>query len=275
MARHCKPIWDQPVAQINHHQVLALVEPLWASKHCTAKRIAHRVGQICDYAKVKGLRDGDNPARFKGLLQYALPPRNDNTRHHPATPISELPALMARLAALPGTAALALRMTALTACRVGEVYGMTWDEIDVGAACWRIPAARYKTKREHLVPLSSAAMEVLAACPRFNDNPYVFPSPTKAGAPLSNMAIIVLLKRFGIKTTAHGMRSTFSDWVADSTDFSFETREECLGHVVGNAVSRAYRRGAALEKRRALLTLWAQTIAPQQAKVLPLKAAAE
>jgi integrase len=275
MARHCQPIWDQPIAQLNHHQVLALVEPLWISKYCTAKRIANRMGQICDYAKVKGLRDGDNPARLKGLLQYALPPHNDNTRHHPATPISELPALMARLSQLPGTAALALRMTVITACRVGEVYGMTWDEVDIDAKVWRIPAARYKTKKEHVVPLSTAAMEVLAACPRLTNNNFVFPSPTKAGAPLSNMAIIVLLtKRLGIKTTAHGMRSTFSDWVADSTDFSFETREECLGHTVGNKVTQAYRRGAALQKRRELLELWGRTIAPREV-VVPFNAAAE
>jgi integrase len=273
MARHCRPIWDQPIAQINHHHVLALIEPLWVSKYTTAKRIANRVGQICDYAKVKGHRDGDNPARFKGLLQYALPPHNDNTRHHHATPISELPALMERLAALPDTAALAFRLAILTACRVGEVFGATWDEIDLGAQLWTIPATRYKTGKAHQVPLSPQAMEVLAACPRFDRNPYVFPSPTKAGAPLSNMAIIVLLKRMGLKTTAHGTaRSTFSDWAHDFTDVSHEIIEECLGHQTGNAVSRAYRRGQALEKRRALLTLWAERIAPQQL-VVPLNAA--
>jgi integrase len=275
MARHCRPIWDQPIASINHHHVLALVEPLWVSKYTTAKRIANRVGQICDYAKVKGWREGDNPARFKGLLQYALPPHNDNTRHHHATPISELPALMERLVVFPGTAALAFRLAILTACRVGEVYGATWDEIDLGAQLWTIPAARYKTGKAHQVPLSSAALEVLASAPRVGGNPYVFISPTKAGAPLSSMAIITLLKRMGLKTTAHGTaRSTFSDWAHDFTDVSHEVIEECLGHQTGNAVSRAYRRGQALEKRRALLTLWAQTITPQGV-VVPFNAAAE
>jgi integrase len=213
MARHCKAIWNQPIAQLTHHQVLALIEPLWVIKHTSAKRTAQRIGQICDYAKVKGLRDGDDPARFKGLLQYALPPHNDNTRHHHATPISDLPALMERLATLPDTAALAFRLAILTACRVGEVFGATWAEIDLGAQLWTIPAARYKTSKTHQVPLSSAALEVLASTPRMDNNPYVFVSPTKAGAPLSNMAIIVLLKRMGLKTTAHGTaRSTFSDW---------------------------------------------------------------
>jgi integrase len=118
-------------------------------------------------------------------------------------------------------------------------------------------------------------MQVLASCPRFEGNPYVFPSPTKPRAPLSGTAIIVLLKRMGLKTTAHGTaRSTFSDWAHDFTDTSHEVIEECLGHQTGNAVSRAYRRGQALDKRRALLTLWAERIAPQEV-VVPLKAAAE
>jgi integrase len=275
MATHAAPLWGRPVSDIDHHLMLQAIEPLWGAHPDTAHKLMNRIAQVLDFSRVKDWRTGETP-RMKGTFEYVLPKAaNVNQRHYHATPISELPALMARLAALPGTAALALRMTVLTACRVGEVYGATWDEMDLEAKVWRIPAARYKTQKEHVVPLSSAAMEVLARCPRFNGNPYCFPSPTKAGAPLSNMAIIVLLtKRLGLKTTAHGMRSTFSDWVADSTEFSFETREECLGHTVGNKVTQAYRRGAALQKRRELLELWGQTIAPKAANQ-PIKTAAE
>ena len=123
---------------------------------------------------------------------------------------------------------------------------------------WRIPAQRYKTLREHIVPLSRAALDVLAECPRFEGNPFLFVSPVKAGAPLSNMACQVLFKRLGVKATLHGTaRSTFSDWAHDFPEMPHEIIEECLGHSVGSAVSRAYRRGQAIEKRRALLEMWA------------------
>jgi integrase len=276
LARHCRLIWDRPIGEIDKHAVLSVISPIWTSKHCSAKRCLHRIGQVTKYAKFMGWRSGDNPAEYRDNLSHACPrPANLNTRHHPALPLAELPALMERLAALPGTAALAFRLAILTACRVGEVYGATWDEIDLGAQLWTIPATRYKTGKAHQVPLSTAAMQVPSACPRFPGNPFLFPSPVKAGAPLSNMAIIVLLKRLGLKTTAHGTaRSTFADWAADHTDFDFEVREGCLGHTVGTAVTRAYRRGQALEKRRALLELWGETIAPQTV-ASTFKAAAE
>jgi integrase len=261
MRRHGARLWGMPVADVTHSSILPAVEPLWGPHPETAHRLLHRIGQVLDFSRVKGWRTGETP-RMRGTFEYVLPKAaNANQHHHHALPLAELPAFMARLEALPGTAALAFRFAILTASRVGEVFGATWDEIDLEAKIFRISAFRYKTLKEHLIPLSSSALAVLAACPRFADNPYVFPSPNKAGAPLSNMAIIQLLKRMGIKTTAHGTaRSTFSDWAHDATDFSHEVIEECLGHAVGNAVSRAYRRGAAIEKRRCLLSLWADTL---------------
>jgi integrase len=275
MARHCKAIWNTPISAIDNQAVLLVIRPLWNSRHYSARRCLHRIGQVVKYGKFMGWRSGENPAEYRGNLDNACPrPANLNIRHHSALPFAQLPALMARLAALPGTTPLALRMAILTACRVGEVFGATWAEIDMDAQLWRIPATRYKTKKEHVVPLSAAAIAVLAACPRFEGNPYCFPSPTKAGAPLSSMAIIVLLKRMGLRTTAHGTaRSTFSDWAHDFTDTSHEVIEECLGHQTGNAVSRAYRRGQALDKRRVLLELWADRIVPRAAQ--PLKVAAQ
>jgi integrase len=273
MRRHAAALWAMPVGEVGRLDMLKVIEPLWSPKRCSAKRLMERCGQVLDFSRVKGWRTADTP-RHRGTFEYVLPKAaNINVRHHPALPLPQLPALMARLEALPGTAALAFRLAILTACRAGEVYGATWDEVNLGTQLWTIPAARYKTGKAHQVPLSSAAMQVLSACPRFTDNPFVFPSPTKARAPLSNMAIIVLLKRMGIQTTAHGTaRSTFADWAADHTDFDFEVREGCLGHTVGTAVTRAYRRGDALLKRRALLELWGQTIAPQGV-VVPFKAA--
>jgi integrase len=255
MRHHGARLWGMAVSEVTHTAILPAIEPLWGPHPETAHRLLHRIGQVLDFSRVKGWRTGETP-RMKGTFEYVLPKAaNANQRHHHALPLAELPAFMARLEALPGTAALAFRFAILTASRVGEVFGMTWGEVE--GSVWRIPAFRYKTLKEHLVPLSPAALSVLAACPRFADNPYVFPSPNKAGAPLSNMAIIQLLKRMGVKTTAHGTaRSTFSDWAHDHTDFSHEVIEECMGHQTGNAVSRAYRRGAAIEKRRALLTEW-------------------
>jgi integrase len=276
LARHCKAIWDQPINEIDKHAVLAVISPIWTSKHCFAKRCLHRIGQVIKYAKFMGWRSGDNPAEYRDNLSHGCPrPANLNTRHHPALPLAQLPEFMAQLMALPGTAALAARFAILTCSRVSEAFLATWDEIDLEAQVFKIPAPRYKTGKEHVVPLSTQAMQVLSRCPRFDGNPYVFPSPSKPGAPLSNMAGIVLLKRMGVQTTLHGTaRSTFADWAADCTNFDFEVREGCLGHVVGTAVTRAYRRGDALMKRRALLTLWGQTIAPQEV-VVPFKAAAE
>jgi integrase len=262
MERHAAAIWDRPIAAMDHLAVLGVVQPLWAGKNTTARRLMHRIHQVCGYAKWMHWREGDNPAEYRGNLEHACPkPANANIRHHPALPLSQLPSFMARLEALPGVAALAARFAILTCSRVSEAFLATWDEINLEAQTFRIPANRYKTSKEHVVPLSAPAMQVLSACPRFAGNPYVFPSPTKPGASLSNMAGIVLLKRMGVQTTLHGTaRSTFADWAADHTDADFETREGCLGHSVGSAVTRAYRRGDALAKRRALLELWGQTL---------------
>ena len=244
--------------------MVMVLTPLWSAKHTTAKRIMHRVGQVLDFSRVMGWRMGANPARFRGELEYALPkrPANINTKHLAAVPLADLPALMVCLSGVPGIAALAARFCILTASRPGEVFGSSWAEID--GDVWRIPGSRYKTQREHLVPLSGAAKAVLAACPRLEGNPFVFASPMKPRAPISSMGCIALFKRLGINATLHGTaRSTFSDWAHDFTEVPHEIIEECLGHNVGNAVHRAYRRGAAIEKRRALLELWAERCCTQ------------
>jgi integrase len=280
LRRHLgKAFWETPVNDIDHTAVLAIVEPLWSSKNCTAKRVCHRVGQVCDYSRVKGWRAGDNPARFKGLLQYALPPRNANLniKHHAAVPLPELPALMERLAALPGTAALAARLAILMASRPGEVFGMTWSEVDLSAKTWTIPGSRYKTGVEFTRPLSSAALEVLARCPRAAGNPFCFISPMKAGAPLSNMGVIALFKRMGVNTTLHGCaRSLFSDHFHNETDHDHTMIELALGHSQ-NAIVKAYWRTSPLAKLRTIFEEWGDfcMAADTKAAVLPFKAAGQ
>jgi integrase len=260
MRRNAARIWGVPVDQVDQQLMVQTLQPIWIAKHVTARRCLHRVAQVLDYSRVMGWRANlANPARFRGELEYALPkrPANVNTKHLAAVPLDQLPALIERLATVPGTAALAARFAILTASRPGEVFGASWSEIN--GDVWRIPSSRYKTQREHLVPLSAAARVVLDAAPRFEGNPYVFASPMKPRSPISGMACIALFKRLGINATLHGTaRSTFSDWAHDFTEVPHEIIEECLGHNVGNAVHRAYRRGAAIEKRRALLEMWAE-----------------
>ena len=261
--------------QVDQQLMVMVLQPMWIAKNVTARRTLHRIGQVLDFSRVMNWRTGANPARFKGELEDVLPkrPANINVKHLAAVPLDQLPALMERLASVPGTAALAARFCILTAARPGEVFGASWTEID--SDVWRIPGARYKTQREHLVPLSAAAKAVLAACPRLEGNPFVFVSPMKPRAPISNMACIALFKRMGIATTLHGTaRSTFSDWAHDFTEVPHEIIEECLGHNVGNAVHRAYRRGAAIEKRRALLEMWAGCLLATQLSAPALSAVA-
>jgi integrase len=260
MRRHTAKIWSAPIDQVDQVLMVKVLQPLWGLKHDTARRTLHRCGQVIDYSRVMGWRKGANPARFRGELEYALPnrPANVNVRHYSAVPLDQLPALMGRLATVPSSASLAARFCILTASRPGEVFGATWAEIE--GNLWRIPPKRYKTLREHVVPLSKAAMDVLASCPRFESNPYVFVSPRLNDRALSNMAVIALWKRMGIAATLHGTaRSSFSDWAHDETDTAHEIIEECLGHA-GSAVSRAYRRGQAIEKRRALLEAWGRRL---------------
>ena len=258
MHRHAARIWQVPVDQVDQQLMVMVLTPIWGPHNVTARRVMHRVGQVLDYARVMGMRSGANPARFKGELEYALPkrPANVNVKHLAAVPLAELPALMERVATVPGIAALAARFCVLTASRPGEVFGATWAEID--GDVWRIPGTRYKTGKEHVVPLSNAAMDVLAKCPRFDGNPYCFASPMKPRAALSSMSCIGMFRRLGIKATLHGTaRSTFSDWAHNETEFPHEVIEMALGHTQSGVV-RAYWRKYPIDKIRALLEAWAE-----------------
>jgi integrase len=256
---YCAPMWAKPVADIAMADVLEVLQPLWRSRPETASRLRGRIEAVLDAAKAQGFRQGENPARWRGHLDKLLPKRQKLTRgHHAAMPYREVPAFMARLRERESISSLALEFAILTAARTGEVLGARWQEIDLAAKVWTVPATRMKAGKEHRVPLSSRALAILERLAKAKTGEFVFPGQ-KPGHPLSTMALEMVLRRMKIKgATVHGFRSTFRDWSGDETHFPRELAEAALAHVAGDSTERAYRRGDALEKRRALMNAWAQ-----------------
>jgi integrase len=238
------------------------IEPLWTARPETASRLRGRIESILDWAKVRGYRDRENPARWRGHLDKLLPARGKvrRVKHHAALPHGELSTFMAALRAQEGIAARTLEFAILTAARTGEVIGCPWGELDLREKVWIIPAARMKAGKEHRVPLSERAIEILEELAKVSDTKttaYVFPG-NKRDRPLSNMALLMLLRRMGRgDLTAHGFRSTFRDWAAELTNFPSEVAEMALAHTVSSKVEQAYRRGDLFERRRRLMAAWA------------------
>lgn len=255
---YCKSIRNMPVDRISVEDVLKILSPIWPSKNETASRLRGRIERVLDFAKVKGWRDGMNPALWSGNLKHLLPARQKLQRgHHPAMPYKELPAFVAELRERKAVASLALEFLILTAARSGEVYGATWDEFDLHAGIWTIPATRMKAGREHVVPLSKTALAIVQNLHEVRSGPYVFPGQ-RSNRPLSSAAMEMLLRRMGKDAyTVHGFRSSFRDWAGDETDYPRDLIETALAHSVGDATERAYRRSTALAKRKALLEHWA------------------
>jgi integrase len=254
---HAFPIIGKvPVRDIELKHLLLVLEPLWTTTTETASRLRGRIESVLAWATVHKHRAGDNPARWRGNLDQVLPsPRKvARVEHHAALPWKHIGEFMVRLRAQQGMGAQALQFAILTAARSGEVRGATWAELDLEAALWTVPAARMKAGREHRVPLSAAALDVLRAQPTREG--LVFPS-TK-GTALSDMTLSAVLRRMDIKATVHGFRSTFRDWMAEATNYPNAMGELALAHVVSNEVEAAYRRGDMFEKRRALMEDWAR-----------------
>jgi integrase len=242
---------------------------LWTARPETASRLRGRIESILDWAKVRGYRDGENPARWRGHLDKLLPApgKVHKVRHHAALPYGALPEFMTQLRDEQGTAARALELAILTAARTGEVIGARWSEIDLAARLWTVPASRMKAGKEHRVPLSTRAITILEEMTQLIDidkennadsetNPFVFPGG-KSGQPLSNMAFLMLLRRMKRDDlTAHGFRSTFRDWAAERTKFPSEVAEMALAHAVSSKVEQAYRRGDLFERRRRMIAAW-------------------
>jgi integrase len=246
-----------PVADIDVGLVLQCVEPHWTTKTQTMSRVRGRIESILDWCAVRGYRIGENPARWKGHLEHILPARGkvQKTTHFAALAMDDVPAFCGALREQNGVAARALEFTILTAARTGEVIGARWSEIDFANATWTIPAGRMKASKEHRVPLSKPALEILGALPREQGYPFVFIGPYKAG--LSHTAMAAVLGRMERRdVTVHGMRSTFRTWAGERTRYHAHVIEMCLAHNIGSAVERAYARGDLFEKRRRLMSDW-------------------
>ena len=236
------------VSDIDTGLVLQVIEPIWKSKTETASRVRNRIEAVLDWATVRGHRAGENPARWARHLENVLPARSQRYQHHPALPYLEIQNFIALLRQREGVASKALEFLILCASRTGEVIGATWNEIDFASKTWTIPADRMKAKKEHRVPLSDRALEILQALPREDGNPFVFIGPRKNG--LSNMAMATVLRRMERRDiTVHGFRSSFRDWAAERTGHANFVVEMALAHTIGNAVEAAYRRGDLLTKR--------------------------
>jgi integrase len=260
LAQYASPmIGALPVAAVDTGLVVKVLGPIWNGKTETAKRLRGRLEAILDWATVSQLREGENPARWRGHLDQLLPKpaRIAPVKNFAALPWKEIPGFMRALRAREGTAARALEFAILTAARSGEVRGAAWSEIDLAAQLWTVPAGRMKAGIEHRVPLSRAAIAVLAATGRCGD--LVFEG-RKGGVQLSDMSLTAVLRRMGrADITVHGFRSAFRDWCAEAAgnEFSREACEHALAHRLPDKVEAAYRRGDLLDKRIRLMQAWA------------------
>lgn len=264
LEHYAAPLRAKPVDEIDTETVLAALKPIWLKAPETAYRLRGRIEAVLAAAKAQGHRAGENPAAWRGHLSHLLPKRQKLTKgHHAALPYSEVPAFIARLRDQKGLSALGLELQILTATRSGEVLGARWDEIDLVAGVWTIPAARTKAGKIHRVPLSGRALEILETLTSARINEFVLPGHAK-GKPLSKMAFEMLLRRMGVMdATPHGFRSSFRDWCGNETPFPREIAEAALAHRVPDATEAAYRRGDALEKRRLLMEQWAAHCEPR------------
>lgn len=248
------------VKDIDTHLVKKVLYPIWTNKTETATRVRGRIERILDWATVQELRQGENPARWKGHLDHLLPAptKLKRVQHHKALPYQDMYELMRELASTNSTSALGLRFLILTAARSGEVRLAMWNEINLVKKTWAIPAERMKAGKEHIVPLCNQAIDILKTMEKYRESDLVFPGNTK-GRPLSDMAFTQLLHRMGrTDITAHGFRSSFRDWAGKTTAFPREVIETALAHQLKDKTEAAYFRSNLLDKRRKLMDAWAR-----------------
>jgi integrase len=277
LTTYASPVFGTlPVQAIDVGLVIKALErdDLWSTRPETASRVRGRIEAVLDWAKARGYRNGENPARWRSHLDHLLPARSKvrKVKHHAALNYRELGTFMAALRERETLAARALEFAILTAGRTNEVIPARWDEIDVGAKVWTVPAGRMKAGREHRVPLTDAALRILKRMQEVRQNEHVFPG--ERGAALSSTACLRLLRRMGhADLTVHGFRSTFRTWAAERTSQAREIAEAALAHVVGDATEQAYQRGDMFEKRRKLMDAWAAYCSkrPLSAEVIDLK----
>ncbi|MES2000889.1 MAG: integrase arm-type DNA-binding domain-containing protein [Pseudomonadota bacterium] len=260
LATHAASLRSKPLAAIDTDDIVEVLKPIWTKLPETASRVRGRIERVLDAAKAKRFRSGENPARWRGHLELLLPRRSKIDKdHHAALSFADVAGFMSELAGRSATAARALEFTILTAARTGEALGATWDEIDFETKIWSIPAVRMKAGQPHQIPLSCGAIAALeAVCPKKTDlSGLVFRNGESAR--LSNMSMSMLLRRMGRDSiTVHGFRSTFRDWADEATSFAREDIEMALAHTIKSKAERAYRRGRAPDKRRALMAAWSK-----------------
>ena len=248
------------VQAIDTSLVMRVLEPIWTTKPETASRLRGRIETILNWARVRGYREGENPARWKGHLDHLLPAKSKVRRvqHHAAMPYVELPGFMSALREQDSVAARALEFLVLTAARTGEVIGARWKEIDLKNRLWTVPAERMKAGKAHRVPLCPRVASILQAMKPegVESGAFVFPG-SQPQKPQSNMVFLMLLRRMKLgRLTAHGFRATFKTWATERTNFPREVIEAALAHVAGDKIEAAYQRGDVFDKRRRLMTAW-------------------
>ena len=266
-------IGDMLVSDIGVDDIKRTLAPIWNEKRETARRLRGRIEHVLRFATDEGYRTGDNPASPMALKTWIDNQGGQVKDNHPALALKDASDWFKSLRDREGTAARALEFATLTAARSGEVRGMTWDEIDRDAKTWTIPASRMKAKREHIVPLTDAAVAIIDAMPKMEGSDFVFAAPR--GGALSDMSLSAVMRRMqeseekagrkgwldprsGRAAVPHGLRSTFRDWTAEKTDYPHEMAETALAHFISNKVEAAYRRGTMIEKRRAMMEDWSK-----------------
>lgn len=290
LATYADPVFKKtPIDQIDIDLVLKVLKPIWATKSETASRVRSRIEIVLSYAKGMKYRSGENPALWRGNLDSILPASGKvkNVKHQPALPYSQMSSFMAELRAREGVGSRALEFCILTALRSGAVRFAEWNEIDFDKGMWNIPAAHMKGNREHRVPLSSAAIDLLNSLPRIVNTTHIFPSPKNGGA-LSDATLAKVIdlinadrERAGLPiwkdpvydaaVVPHGFRSTFRDWGAETTQFANEMLEVALAHAVGDKTEAAYRRGDMIIKRQQLMEDWARYCEKSEGNVVSIK----
>jgi integrase len=255
---YCAPVFGKVAVQdIDTSLVLKALEPVWKDRTETASRLRGRIEAVLDFAKVKGFRSGENPARWRGHLDHLLSARNkvQKVEHHAAMPYADLPDFMANLRRRDGVATLALEFLILTAARSGEVRGAQWSEIDLAAKVWIIPEGRMKGGREHRIALSDRAVAILERLKAIRRSEHVFPGDV--AAIISEISLRDVMRRMDRAETVHGFRSTFRTWASECTSFPREVAEAALSHVTGSKVELAYQRSDLLGQRVPLMAAWA------------------
>lgn len=268
---YAKPLHKLRVSQVTTPDVLAVLKPIWMEKHETATRLRSRMEAVLDYATAMHWRSGMNPAIWRGNLKSLLPTISKAKRvvHHKAMSIDDMPAFMGDLAKREAICARLMEFVILTACRSIEAREAVWSEFDLAKGIWTIPKERMKAGREHIVPLSDKALEIVKECFEVRQCDLIFPNP-RSLKPLSVDAPRALMKRMGLDETLHGFRATFKSWATDKTMIQREVIEMALAHKIGNDVEASYLRTSAIEKRRALMESWSEYCGGQSAAIVKI-----